>query len=147
MGITKILLQYDVCVGEDRYDVLIPMPANTDVCMNEIGIDDFDDADDQWDRDFRDILGSLIGENSCHVMSVDPETGREESLAEVNLANIQGYLAYNDCSHFVIVSGKKTIRFTRGHAILWLAGFDRNEIMPLGFKVEVISNKRMKDLF
>ena len=60
MGITKILIQDDVCIGDIQYDVLIPLPANADVCLKGIGINEFDDADDQWDVDFCRILECLI---------------------------------------------------------------------------------------
>ena len=61
MPITKILIQYDTRVGDELYDVLLPLPANVDACMKAIGIENFDDADDKWDEDFLNLLRTLVG--------------------------------------------------------------------------------------
>ena len=147
MGITKILLQENVRVGSQNYAVLIPLPANPDVCMRSVGITDFGDGDDQWDADFCYILESLVGGKSYHVAVMNPQTLATEVLETKRLADIQGVLAYNDHMNLVIVSGARSISFTRGHEIMWLNGFQKNELSSLRFPVEIIHKAKLAELF
>ena len=147
MNITKILVQYGVSVEDKSYDVLIPLPANADTCLQRLGIDDFDDADDNWDADFLRVLETLIGGHDYYIVSADPETGKEDLIDSGKLSDIQKFLAFNDNVHLVIVSGAKTIKFTRGHEILWLSGFEDNAINSLPYTLEIINNNRIKELF
>ncbi|MBU4460696.1 MAG: hypothetical protein KJ579_09020 [Verrucomicrobia bacterium] len=116
--------------------------------MRAIGINDFDDADDEWDADFNAIVDHLVGNIRYSISSVDPLTGQVEQLDDFTAERIQSFLAYVDHLDLVInVAGTRTIRFTRGHKIFWLAGFARHDIESLPFALEPTQNARIGELF
>jgi hypothetical protein len=147
-GITKLLFQENVAISGVKWDVLIPLPANADVCMEAIGITDFGDSDDKWDADFNTIVEHLVGNNTYSIFSVDPRTGDQESCDNSKIADIQSFLAYVDHLDLVIsIAGPKTLRFTRGHAIFWLSGFEKRDIESLPFALEPLRNDQIATLF
>jgi hypothetical protein len=147
-GITKLLFQGNIDISGVKWDVLIPLPANADVCMEAIGITDFSDSDDKWDADFNTIVEHLIGNNTYSIFSVDPRTGDQESCDNSTVADIQSFLANIDHLDLVItIADKKILRFTRGHAIFWLSRFDRRDIESLPFTLEPLRNDQIGELF
>jgi hypothetical protein len=147
-GITQILFQENVCVSGVQWDVLIPLPANDDACMRAVGITDFDDGDDKWDADFNTIVEHLVGNDTYSITSVNPRTGHQETYDNSKITDIQSFLANIDHLDLVITgAGTRTIRFTRGHAIFWLAGFEKRDIESLPFTLALIRNDKMKELF
>jgi hypothetical protein len=147
MGITKVLAKSAVAAGKKVYDVLIPLPANADVCLKSIGIEEFGDADETWDADFCRILRTLIGNEPYSVAAVDPATGEIEPIASATIADLQEFLAYCDHINFVITVGDSSITFTHGHEILWLSGFSKLAIMSLPYHIETVENERIGELF
>lgn len=148
VGITKLLFQENVDISGVKWDVLIPLPANADVCMEAIGITDFGDGDDKWDADFNMIVKHLIGSKIYSISSVDPQTGDQEPYDNSIIADIQSFLANIDHLDLVItVAEKKILRFTRGHAIFWLLGFEKHDIESLPFTLEPLQNDQIVTLF
>ena len=147
MGITKILIRRGVHAGAKVYDTLIPLPADSDACLQAIGIEEFDDSDDSWDADFCSILERLVDGEGFSVATWEPETGVSEIIDSARLSDILGYLAFADHVDLVIVLGGRGIRFTRGHAILWLEGFPEDTINALPFPLEATDNDRIAELF
>lgn len=129
------------------YDTLIPLPADSDACLQAIGIEDFDDSDDCWDANFHSILENLVDGEEFSVTAWHPATGESELVDSAQLSDIVSYLACADHMHFIIASGKRTIRFTRGHAILWLEGFSQDRMNTLPFPIETTDNDRIAELF
>ena len=146
MGITKILVAYDVRIGALPYDVLLPLPANADACLAGLGITDFADADARWDADFQTLLQTLMPGN-CAISTRDPTMGSEELIRGARFADIPGYLAYDDAQHLILSSGTKAVTFTRGHEILWLTGYAQEEIESIPFTLEAMNTDRIRELF
>lgn len=146
MGITKILVAYDVRIGALPYDVLLPLPANADACLAGLGITDFADADARWDADFQTLLQTLMPGN-CSIFTRDPTTGSEVLIPGARLSDIPGYLAYDDAQHLILSSGTKAVTFTRGHEILWLTGYAPEEIRSIPFTLAAMNTDRIRELF
>ena len=136
-----------VDIGGRVFDVIIPLPANSDECMKNIGINDFDDADDEWDNDFLAILTSLIDGQEYSISTTGWTSKDRESLGTARLSDIQSLLAYYDHVDFVISVRDRKITFTRGHEILWLEGFENSKLHSLNFEIEESRNERIKELF
>jgi hypothetical protein len=147
MGISKILRKQGVVVAGTEYDVLIPLPANDDACLKRIGINDFDDTDDEWDANFCEILECLTDGEQFHVTGFNPNTGEIEPMETVTLSDIQGYLALYDHLNYVIHLNERRITFTRGHEIFWLEGSFVNRINLLRFPIYISDNDRIAELF
>ena len=147
MKINKILWQSNIEIESEFYDVLIPLPANHDVCMKNIGIDEFEDSDEEWDEDFNRILEQLVDNNQFVVKSYTPETREEEVIQNARLRDIQGHLAYNDHLHFTVEVENREIVFTRGHEIFWLKGFSVDAINKIEAVLEPIQNPNIKQIF
>lgn len=86
-GIKKLFWQSDIVIESDPYDLLIPLPANADACIQKYaGIIDFetnesDEAIDAWETNFMQILKRLIGDNSYSIRTENPlETGKEVKM-------------------------------------------------------------------
>jgi hypothetical protein len=161
MGIRRVLWHPDLWLFSAAYDVLIPLPANHDVCMNAVGIKDFGDADDDWDNDFDRILQRLVnGEDftleakSYPSLSFPNEHrvfGNTQTSTQVldgyHLTDIQGFLAHDDNSEFIVKMRNKSITFTHGHEIFWMCGFSEARIRSIGFPLELINNRDLYTLF
>jgi hypothetical protein len=48
-----------------RAIVLLPGPANRDLCLREAGLDDFGDPDDQWESDFVALVRRSLELGAC----------------------------------------------------------------------------------
>jgi hypothetical protein len=147
MGITKILLKKGIVVAGIKYNVLIPLPATHDVCMEKIGLNDFDDSDDEWDANFSEIIECLIAEEEYRIVAINPRSMEKEPINCNSVCDIQGYLAQCDHLNFLIQLDRKSITFTRGHEILWLDGsFDRR-IEMIRYPIILSENKKIAELF
>ncbi len=147
MGIEKILSRGGVRTGGRIFETLIPLPANADVCLQAIGIEDFDEIDDRWDADFCSILENLVDGEKFSVVTWNPQAGISETIESARLSDITSYLSWYDHIDFVIVLSGRRITFTRGHKILWLEGFSRDRINALPFPIEATDNGRIAELF
>jgi hypothetical protein len=145
--IERILIKRGVRAGGRVFDTLIPLPFNSDACLQAIGIEDFDDIGDRWDADFCNILEKLVDGEEFSVVTWEPQTGVSEIIESARLSDITGYLAYVDHVDFVIVLSGRRITFTRGHEILWLEGFSQDRINTIPFPIETTDNGRIAELF
>lgn len=147
MKIKKILWQSNIEIESEFYDVLIPLPANHDVCMKNLGIAEFEDSDEDWDEDFNRILEQLVDNNQFSVQSYSPETRETEVIENARLIDIQEYLSYYDHLNFAVKVENKEIVFTRGHEVFWLKGFSKDAINEIEFEIEPIQNPNIKKIF
>jgi hypothetical protein len=147
MGITKILLKKGVVAAGNKYDVLIPLPATHDVCMEKIGLNDFDDTDDEWDANFCEIIECLIAEEEYRIFAFNPQTEEKETINCNSACDIQGYLAQCDHLNFSIYLDRKSITFTRGHEILWLDGLFDSRIEMIRYPIIAADNNKIGELF
>ena len=137
MKIKKILWQTNVEIEGKNYDV----------CMKNIGIENFDDSDEERDEDFNKILKLLVENENYRIKLYNPKTKESEIIENARISDIRGYLAYYDHVNFIVETGEKEIVFTLGHEIFWLNGFSKDIINSLGFQLEEIQNDRIKEIF
>ncbi|MHC4778843.1 MAG: hypothetical protein ACYTFG_09745 [Planctomycetota bacterium] len=146
MPIEKILHQRNVSTSAGTFDVLVPLPADHDVCMEKIGLENFADSDEEWDRDFLEILEQLVG-SPASIFCIFPESGQEDAVPWAGLPDMLDLLGANDHVNFELRSEGGTVTFTRGHAILWLRGDFAETIESLHRPVTKEDFERLGDLF
>ncbi len=147
IGIQKILWQSGIIVGDIKVDALIPLPANADACLESIGINDFADADDQWDRDFFVILYKLIDKTKSNIEIYEPRSGKIENKISLNFSDIPMFLSQVDDLNVRIITKNKSVTFTNGHQIFWITGFSQSEIKSLGYNIMKIENKELSKIY
>ncbi len=147
IGIQKILWHSDLSIEDTNFDVLIPLPANHDECLKSIGITDFNDSDEQWDKDFLIILNKLVNENNCNIEIYDPRSKEIDKKISLKISDIPLFLSQADHLNIRITYKNKKIIFTNGHEIFWTTGFSHLEIESLGYKIVKIENKKLNEIY
>ena len=114
MGINRILRKRGVIAAGIEYDVLIPLPANNDVCLKKIGIHDFEDTGDEWDANFCEIFECLTNGEQFQVTAFNPNTGDIGQIKPGTLSDIRGYLVHYDHLNYVIhLKGRSNVGVER----------------------------------
>lgn len=147
MPIKTVLLQTGVRTCGCVYDALIPLPANADAFLEEIGITDFEDADDDWDKGFVRLLDVLVAGRPYRVSRICHRTRKTCVEKDLTTANIQHRLAMDDHADYVFSLGSQSILLTRGMDILWTRGFTEEGLLSVPFPIERIQNDRLHTLF
>lgn len=166
-GIQKILWQPELKIKDSLFDVLIPLPANADICLKEIGIDEFEGNGEKWDDEFLLILKTLMKEDESSIEIYDPFEGLRnkgkkwlgkwlnkfsatEKNKKLKLTTFEEALNFSfyirDLS-VKIKHGMKEIHLTQSHSIFWLKGFKKEEIEALNYPLKKTNNPGLVKLF